>query len=432
MYATIMELTACIAESMICIHFICRYLGFRKLTNIPLKYAIFFTVIMLDEILATYVRIPEHFAVIAFITISTIFSAAFLKGKFLEKLLVACFTYFIIIAINMTVLSLFTNILTEKYSTLITQAGTARLFILLITKILLLFITLLILNFKEKSGFNLKKTECIAMLVTFILTSSVGLSVREMLRLDRLSPTLFLYIICCMIVLNIIIFGFLIKIIQNSRKETEIQLMRLQLMQQEKSMLETDQLYEETIKIRHDMKNYVSCALSLAENREYDKLGEYLREFSAVKLGKMRQYVKTDSKVVDAVLNNKLTAAAENNISIECVITGKTGAVAEMDLSILLSNLIDNAVEACNKNKISSRLRVDIHNNGSYLCIKIRNTYDKEVHGEKLSLKTTKADKSSHGLGLRSVKDIVEKYSGSMNLYLKDNEFIADIMLCSV
>lgn len=432
MYGTVMESAACIAESLICTNFICRYLGFRRPTNIPIKYALFFCGIMLDEILATYIHTAEYITITAFIIISVIFSAAFLKGKFLEKLLVACFTYFMIIAINMTILSLFTHILTEKYSTLITQTGAARLFILLITKILLLFITLLILNFKEKSGFNLKKTECIAMLVTFILTSSVGLSVREMLRLDRLSPVLFLYIICCMIVLNIIIFGFLIKIIQNGRKETEMQLLKLQLMQQEKSMLETDRLYEETIKIRHDMKNYVSCALSLAENREYDKLGEYLREFSAVKLGKIRQYVKTDSKVIDAVLNNKLTAVAENNISIECVITGKTGSVAEMDLSILLSNLLDNAAEACSKNKIPSRLRIDIHNNGSYLCIKIRNTYDKAVHGEKLSLKTTKADKFSHGLGLKSVKDIVDKYSGSMNLYLKDDEFIADIMLCSV
>ena len=432
MFGILLELAACIAKSLICVYFIIRYLGLKKNTHAPLKYALFFAGIMLDEILVTYTDIPEHCAIIAFIAISTIFSAVFLNGKFLEKVLISCFTYFIIIAINLTVLSLFTNILTAKYSTLIGQAGTARLLILLITKILLLFITLLILNYKERSGLNLKKTECIAMLVTFALTSSVGLAVREMLKHDELSPILFLYIICCMIVLNIIIFCFLLQIISINKKETEMQLLKLQLSQQEKSMHETDLLYDETVKIRHDMKNYVSCALSLAENGEYEKLTEYLREFSAVRLGNIQQYVKTDSRIMNAVLNNKLTFASESGISIECIITGNTGKVAEIDLSILLANLLDNAIEACSKNKIPSRLTIEIHNSGSYLCIKIKNTYDKAVHGEKLSLKTDKEDKASHGLGLKSVRDIVDKYSGSMELFLKNDDFVADVMLCNV
>ena len=432
MLRNIMELAACMAEAFICINFAVRYFGFVSEKFKPVKFALFFSAIMVLEIIVTFGSINEVSCIITFICIFTIMSKLFLNGKIIEFFLISCLLYFIIIAVNMTILTLFSTVLTQKYYDLIRDATIARLMILIITKALLYLITSFILVVKRRNSLVLSKTEVVAILATFILTGSVGLSVREIMKNENLSPIFFLYILCSMIALNIITFIFLLKISQKNREETEMKLLKLQLRLQEVSMLETDQRYDETTKIRHDIKNYVNCALSLAENGEYERLIEYLREFSEVKIGKIQQYIQTESRVVNAVLNSKLTVAAENNIAIECVVTGELGTVNEMDFGIMLSNLLDNAIEACMKNKGPSRLCIDISNTAAYLCVKIRNTSEASVFGNNTELKTTKPDRKNHGLGLKSVRDIVNKYSGSINFQQKNDEFSVNIILCSV
>lgn len=432
MLKVITEFTACVIESIICTNFIVKYFGYLVDKFRFLKFLSLFTGAMICEILVTYVGIPEHFSLLCFVVIFTVISCKILNGGFLEKVLLSALLYFAIIGINIAVLTSFSHFLTAKYSELIATTGIIRILILTITKVILYFATILVLRFKKERGLFLNKTEFITIITTFLITASVGLSVREMLRTDKLSPTLSLYIAFCMVVLNVLLFSFLVRISQVNKKEMEMQILHMQLEQQEKSMCETDLRYEQISTIRHDMKNYISCALMLAENGDYDHLKEYLSELSSAKLSETHQYIQTESRVLNAVLNNKLSIAAENNIETECVITGKLGKIREIDISILFSNLLDNAIEACVKNNIPSTININMKENSSYLVIRITNTYDEDTLGSNPSLQTTKSDKPNHGFGLKSVTDITSKYSGSINFKQENNKFIAEIILCNI
>lgn len=426
----LVEFSACLIESIICTSFIIRYFSFKTNNHKYLKLLTFFLGSMLVEIEVTYTSIKEQYGVIFFVAIFSLLSIIFLNGKVLEKILVSCLIYFIVIAINMTVLTALSSLMTEKYSNVISQTGLIRVFVIAITKILMIFVLELILRYKNKrSELVLNRTECITVIITFIITASVGLALRDILKHDMQFPDLFVYIAGCMVVLNIIVFSFMLKISQTNQKDIEMQLLKFQLLQQENCMRETDKRYEETTKIRHDMKNYVSCALSLAENNEYDELKNYLRSFSSMKLGKIQHYVTTESRVLNAVLNSKLTFAEENSIAIDCVITAELKKINEIDISILLSNLLDNAIEACQKNAIPSKLKLEIDNYGPFLRIRITNTYDVNTLGKNPSLHTTKDDKINHGLGLKSVNDIVHKYSGSIKFAQNDNEFTVSVII---
>ena len=96
----------------------------------------------------------------------------------------------------------------------------------------------------------------------------------------------------------------------------------------------------------------------------------------------------------------------------------------------LLSNLIDNSIEAVEKlDKEHRRIFLKINRVGGYTIISVSNYTNKpvEVHG--LLAKTTKKDAKMHGYGMRSIKQVVERYDGEMSLENKDGTFITKIMI---
>ena len=100
----------------------------------------------------------------------------------------------------------------------------------------------------------------------------------------------------------------------------------------------------------------------------------------------------------------------------------------ELDICILLSNLLDNAIEASMLVE-SPKIELSITNNGNYLCILVRNRIENSVLNENSNLRTTKKDTAAHGFGIYSISQIVEKYDGIKNIYEKNGYFAFDIWL---
>ena len=111
-------------------------------------------------------------------------------------------------------------------------------------------------------------------------------------------------------------------------------------------------------------------------------------------------------------------------VMIECTLD-KTD---EMDIAILMSNLLDNAIEAavlCDNPFVNMK----ITRKETYLHIMISNSCKSEPDKEAGKLLTTKKDKTLHGYGISNVKDIVERYNGFYNYELEKGKFTTDILL---
>ena len=104
---------------------------------------------------------------------------------------------------------------------------------------------------------------------------------------------------------------------------------------------------------------------------------------------------------------------------------------AETDLCSLFTNLIDNALEAIQRQNIANGVvEVGINQKNAALYICVLNPVDEQLGKETLlSLKTTKKDKTMHGYGVRIVDSIVQKYNGQINRSVENGKYRVDIML---
>ncbi|WP_310604327.1 GHKL domain-containing protein [Anaerosporobacter sp.] len=238
-----------------------------------------------------------------------------------------------------------------------------------------------------------------------------------------------------MLLINVLIFKVIIKLSEESelRRENTVYAQQLELCNIH--MKEKESVMQESRNARHDLKYHFIVMMKMIEMKEIDKLDIYLskliKENKYEKLG----IARTDNIVVDALVNAKFFYAQENEISFEVHLNIPTQLPFEnADISILLGNILDNAFEASIQLPVARRhveLIMKLEKNA--LIIVLKNAYNgvvlKDKNGKPM---TTKKDSVNHGLGLKSVVRIAEKYCGSVLLNEENGFFVMKILLCNV
>ncbi|QHQ59507.1 GHKL domain-containing protein [Anaerocolumna sedimenticola] len=182
--------------------------------------------------------------------------------------------------------------------------------------------------------------------------------------------------------------------------------------------------------LRHDWENHLSILYSLSEKNEGKHLMEYLSELMEEKTVK-EEYTRSGNVVIDSILNFKLQEAERKGIQINLEVSvPEQLSVKSFDMTVILGNLLDNAIEACCKIAENKRkIRVSIRYDKSRLFIEIKNQYENEILYEKGNIITTNDDKKNHGAGLSNVKNAVEKYQGLLHIEHSDNTFNVTALL---
>lgn len=185
-----------------------------------------------------------------------------------------------------------------------------------------------------------------------------------------------------------------------------------------------------TRSFHHDLENHLSIIYSLSESRETDKLKEYLSELLEEK-NEIYQYTHSGNVVIDSIMNFKLQEAGNKGVCIAAELcVPEELPVKSSDLTVILGNLMDNAIQASiYLNKGDRIVEAAIRYDKSRLIIDIKNRYDNLILYEKGKLVTTKEDKKIHGVGLVNVKTVVERYGGILKLEHSDGVFRASALL---
>ncbi len=175
-------------------------------------------------------------------------------------------------------------------------------------------------------------------------------------------------------------------------------------------------------KILHDYKNTLICVKSLICKEEYKELQKYVDRLSA-DVSLADDYVSTNNTLVDVLINSKYEKALQQNITLVLKLDYLADLkIKDEDMIVILSNLLDNALEYCNKLKNKDKVIFLNIKQKEVLKIVVRNPIETEIVVKDNLVKTTKKG-DNHGIGLGNVNDIVEKYSGNIYINTDDGHF---------
>lgn len=202
-----------------------------------------------------------------------------------------------------------------------------------------------------------------------------------------------------------------------------------------------EEQYERAERLRHDMKNHLIALTGLLEDRAWEKMDVYLKKMKAG--GNLESGGDlTGNQVVDALLYNKWKKAKAEHISWECdVRMPKVCGIDEFDLCVLFGNILDNAIEACEKLEDGQKRFIDIRAGMVKSCflLEVKNSADTagiqgqeadgREHGRIYAARHTKANGKEHGIGLLNINDMVQQYQGVINRECGKGTYTVSVLL---
>lgn len=199
--------------------------------------------------------------------------------------------------------------------------------------------------------------------------------------------------------------------------------------------LEVHRSLEQLKEYEHNYRKHLQTILCLTHNGLHADAEKYYRELvDEIELAHMT--IIGNMPALSAAIQRIKPMVEKNRIALELNLPKSIKSRAsELHLCIILSNLLDNAVEACEKVTGERRISLNIANltGDDRLYIRIENTFDiasGKPHFRRDLPVTTKVDRELHGYGLRSVKRIVEMYGGGLDIsYTEEGLFIVAITL---
>lgn len=200
----------------------------------------------------------------------------------------------------------------------------------------------------------------------------------------------------------------------------------------EKHCQEVEGMYRQTRAWRHDYHNHIQTMKAHLALGRYEELEDYLNELDQ-DLTTVDTVIKTGNVMIDAILNSKISLAKQRGIAVDAkaIVPKELGdAVSEVDLSLVIGNLMDNAMEACMRIEDPARrfIRVYIDIMKGQLYIYVMNATAGKLKRIGRIYMTMK-DGRHHGFGLMRIDKVVERCHGYLERADEEGVFATEVLL---
>ncbi|MDZ5129122.1 GHKL domain-containing protein [Clostridium perfringens] len=307
--------------------------------------------------------------------------------------------------------------------------NTTRFFLFIMFLLIMLTIVVFIGNFFEKCRVNISSTTIKKQtIMVFIIGISVLLSEKVFDNIQITSKLLYRVNISTLIIaINLAIVHFIMyKKYKEYKFDFKLKILERQLNYQKKYYEKVMDNYDEAKKAFHDMNNHIIVIKYFLENKDYNNMNEYIKSLSK-KIVTNNDKNICKNKIINAICVEKsdICKSEEINISFDIVINKELN-IDDLDLCIIVGNLIDNAIEACekiNNKKIQKVIQVSSRVYLNQIYIKVINSKNNKLKKHNCKFLTSKKDKKNHGIGLENVKESVYKNDGEIEIKDSKNTF---------
>ncbi|MCI6649472.1 MAG: GHKL domain-containing protein [Lachnospiraceae bacterium] len=216
---------------------------------------------------------------------------------------------------------------------------------------------------------------------------------------------------------------------KNFKMENLITVLERQMKDLTEYYREIDKKETEMRKFRHDTNNYMVVLYSLIKKGDNSQAIEYMNNLNEKFYSISKKYYQTGNCLVDSMLSSKSCTAEQNDIYFDLEGVVPEGKIEDVDTVTIFSNIIDNAIEACEKIEGKKIIHINsAYKNGTW-AFEVINPVSSQVNIVNNHVDSSKGSPQIHGFGLSNIEDIVEKYHGTMKLKSEKNEFSINVTL---
>lgn len=225
-----------------------------------------------------------------------------------------------------------------------------------------------------------------------------------------------------LVVVNFLTIYLLEQLEQASKDAKESSLLRQEQQLQTEHILALEKNYREQRKTAHDFRNRLQTIYDLLEMNQPDKAKEYVRELQGMQTTRLF-LSNSGHAIIDAILNHKSQIAKEHDIDLQIQLNSLAHVNIGTDmLTVLLSNLLDNAIEGCGRVSDERQIILELIAKPDMLWLSIKNTaIPVKVVGN--AIPTSKEPKEDHGYGIPRVQYILNQLKAEYAFGYKDGWF---------
>lgn len=353
----------------------------------------------------------------------TISIYAIYKVSKIDVIIIAAFYYILVYIVDFSTLSVAGLVLKEDQMAQIIAGSFSylRVYIMAISKTILIFIAF-VLTKKVSTDISLPIRK---------MWSGIGVSVCVLLYLIERTfagvnteVTAAWFLLLAFLILAVYSTAQYFKYLNDKRMwQMNLEQNRLQIETYNKLI----QVYQENYRFYHDLKNQFLILDNYIRRKEFDKAEEYMRELKIPGYDDLYKK-RTGIHALDILLNYKIREAEAQGIPVRTDIELVNVRLTEQELTALIGNALDNAIEACKKMKSKDKwIDISIHKKHDMTFIKIRNSYEEQPMEKSGHFISTKENPQLHGQGIKGMKMIVDKYDGVMKVTYSKEEFAVSI-----
>ena len=304
---------------------------------------------------------------------------------------------------------------------LLMQAGAARVIYVVFSNLIQIPLLILVSHFFNREESDLR----IVWLLPLISIQLASISVCYVVQChaaDKDFPDYMVFFMAVLLFVNIMIVFYVEALRKNEKEKYLAELTEQHYHLQIEYYQQLLEKQQETKALWHDIKKYTAAMQAVAAQNDSDQLRQ-IAQAAEDAYERVKDISAVGNPVVDALLNQYLRSAKENQIQVLLDITiPEVLAISTLLLSVVIGNTFDNAIEACRLIAPEKRvIHLQLRKQNRILFYSIENPYIDAV----TQLRVGK----HHGYGLKNVERAVNQNNGNFQLEKVDGNFIVQIRL---
>ncbi len=360
--------------------------------------------------LALFTQLNNRYVIrsIGIIASFFLFSVIFYLGKWQKKLFLCGAFYALLYCVDYFSFIILSTFIDNQYL----ENNVIQVLLVLLCKTVLFVVVLGMEHFWNKRREVQMEGPAWILMICFPLLSMAIMLVMLFSFLGRNSSSGYLIVSFGIMLMNLVTFEWLKFVSEKDRRWKQICLLQERNEERIQIYHEMSANYEEQKRILHDYNNQIGCIQGLLKNKQYQEAEVYTEKLADSFPDNMRN-VDVNHPILNVVLNQKYRLAERKDISLSFYANDLSDIwLEEQDVVSLLSNLLDNAIEACEKLDSGREIWIKLVREKRQFVVSIRNPVLAPVDIQDNEIPTSKENKGKHGIGLKNVQMILEKYHG--------------------